>query len=82
MAITVWLFLPTLEPRMSVERHRDKNGEVSRKHGNTLISTLRKTYGPSFGDDCADNSKLKDVLSRLDEPSLSKLIADTEAGKL
>ena len=26
-------------------RHRDKNGEISRKHGNTLISTLRQTYG-------------------------------------
>jgi hypothetical protein len=25
-------------------RHRDKNGEIARKHGNTLISTLRKTY--------------------------------------
>lgn len=24
-------------------RHGDKNGEISRKHGNTLISTLRKT---------------------------------------
>jgi hypothetical protein len=26
-------------------RHRDKNGEISRKHGNTLIRTLRETYG-------------------------------------
>jgi hypothetical protein len=24
------------------QRHRDENGEISRKHGNTLISTLRK----------------------------------------
>jgi len=29
-------------------RQRDKNGEISRKHGNTLIRTLRKTYGPGF----------------------------------
>jgi hypothetical protein len=29
-------------------RHRDNNAEISRKHGNTLIRTLRKTYGPSF----------------------------------
>jgi hypothetical protein len=29
-------------------RHRDENGEISRKHGNTLIRTLRKTYGPGF----------------------------------
>ena len=25
------------------DRHRDKNGEISKKHGNTLISALRKT---------------------------------------
>ena len=30
---------------MAFERHRDKNGQMSRKHGNTLISTLRKHYG-------------------------------------
>ena len=29
-------------------RHRDKNGEISHKHGNTLIRTLRKIYGPGF----------------------------------
>jgi hypothetical protein len=28
-------------------RHRDKDGEISKKHGNTLISTLRETYGPT-----------------------------------
>jgi hypothetical protein len=27
-------------------RHRDKNGEISRKHGNTLMHTLRKATGP------------------------------------
>lgn len=26
-------------------RHRDKNGEISRKHGNTLVRTLRKYMG-------------------------------------
>ena len=25
-------------------RYRDKNGEISRKHGKTLIGTLRMTY--------------------------------------
>jgi hypothetical protein len=63
-------------------RHRNKNGEISRKHGNTFIHTLRKTYGPSFASGCADNAKLGDVLDKLDEPSLSHLIRDHEAGKL
>jgi hypothetical protein len=32
----------------------DKNGEISKKHDNTLIRTLRKTYGPSFVAGCSD----------------------------
>ncbi len=63
-------------------RHGDKNGEISRKHGNTLIRTLRKTYGASFAPQCADNDKLSGVLHRLDEPSLSRVIHDHNAGKL
>jgi hypothetical protein len=63
-------------------RHRDKNGEISRKHGNTLIRTLRKTYGEGFAPGCADNAKLSDVLSKLDDTSLSHLIRDDEAGYL
>jgi hypothetical protein len=65
-----------------VPHHRDKNGEISRKHGNTLIRTLRKTYGQSFAPGCADHAKLSDVLGKLDDPSLSHLIRDHEAGKL
>jgi hypothetical protein len=63
-------------------RHRDKNGEISRKHGNTLIRTLRKTYGQGFAPGCADNAKLSDVLSKVDDMSLSRLIHDHEAGYL
>ena len=63
-------------------RHRDKNSEISRKHGNTLIRTLRKTYGPGFAKGCAHNEKLSDVLAKLDEASLSRLVHDHEAGKL
>jgi hypothetical protein len=67
---------------MAFERHRDKNGEISRKHGNTLISTLRKTYGADFAKGCAESERLRDVLHKMDEPSLSKLVRDHEAGKL
>jgi len=63
-------------------RHRDKNGEISRKHGNTLMRTLRKTYGSGFAAGCADHEKLSDVLPKLDETSLSHLIRDNEAGYL
>jgi hypothetical protein len=76
-------FLGSAEREVSMEndrgldnRHRDKNGEISRKHGNTLISTLRKTYGSSFAVGFPDDAKLHDVLAKLDEPSLSKLVQD------
>jgi hypothetical protein len=67
---------------MAFERHRDNNGEISRKHGNTLISTLRRTYGPGFAKGCDDNDKLSEVLHKLDATSLSHLIRDHDAGYL
>jgi len=37
---------------MAFEQHRNKNGQISGKHGNTLIRTLRKHYGASFATGC------------------------------
>jgi len=39
-------------------RHRDRSGEISRRHGNTSIRTLRKTYGVRFARDCGDDENL------------------------
>jgi hypothetical protein len=64
------------------ERYRDKSGEISRKYGNTLIRTLRKTYGANFARDCANDEKLSDVLAKLDKPSLFKLVRDYDVGML
>lgn len=66
----------------TTHRHRDKNGEIGRKHGNTLIRTLRKSYGEDFAKGCADNETLGDVLHKVDEPSLTKLIHDHGRGQL
>jgi len=63
-------------------RHRDKNGEISRKHGNTLVRTLRKIYGPGFAPGLPDTAKLSDVLHKLDEPSLSHLHRDHDGRQL
>jgi hypothetical protein len=57
-------------------RHRDKNGQIARKHGNTTVSTLRQIYGAHFATGCLGDAKLVDVLHRLDEPSLTKLVHD------
>ena len=67
---------------MAFERHRDKNGEIGRKHGNMLIGMLRKQYGKSFAPGCADDERLSDVLHKIDEPSLGTLVLDHESGSL
>ena len=63
-------------------RHRDKNGEISKKHGNTLVSTLRKIYGSTFAAGQPCTATLSDVLADLNETSLSQLVHDHTNGKL
>jgi hypothetical protein len=63
-------------------RHRDKNGEISHKHGNTLVGTLRKIYGAGFAAGWPAADKLSDVLAQLNETSLSQLRRDHETGHL
>jgi hypothetical protein len=63
-------------------RHRDKDGEISRKHGNILLGTLRKIYGKSFAAGYPDTAKLNEVLSQLNETSLSQLRRDHGTGHL
>jgi hypothetical protein len=63
-------------------RHRNKDGEISGKHGNTLIRTLRKIYGQSFAAGYPDTDKLSEVLLKLNETSLSQLRRDHETGHL
>jgi hypothetical protein len=50
-------------------RHRDKNGEISHRHGNTLVGTLRKVYGPSFAAEQSETAKLSEILADLNEGS-------------
>ena len=64
------------------DRHRDKNGEISKKHENTSVNTLRKVYGGTFATGQAQTAKLSDVLAHLDKSSLSQLVKDHEAGNL
>ena len=63
-------------------RHRDRDGEISKKHGNTLVGSLRKIYGKRFAPGFGDEAKLTDVLEILDEQSLSVLVHDHEHGHL
>jgi hypothetical protein len=61
---------------------RNHDGEISHKHGNTLIGTLRKVYGQSFAAGYPGNEKLSEVLFQLNETSLSQLRRDHETGHL
>jgi hypothetical protein len=63
-------------------RHRDKDGAISKKHGNTLIATLRKVYGQSFAAGHPETAKLSEVLLQLNETSLSQLRRDHDTGHL
>jgi hypothetical protein len=76
----------TMESTMSKanldNRHRNKDGEISGKHGNTLIRTLRKVYGQSFAAGYPETEKLSEVLLKLNETSLSQLRRDHETGHL
>jgi len=63
-------------------RHRDKDGEIGRKHGNTLVGTLRRIYGKSFAAGYSDTEKLSEVLSHLNQTSLSQLRRDHSTGHL
>jgi hypothetical protein len=67
---------------MALDDYRDKDGELSRKHGNTLIGTLRTHYGLDFAAGCSESDRLTDVLDQLDEGSLNKLACDYGDGKL
>src|SRR4051812_2233437 len=67
----------TMESSMSKaglnNRHRNQNGEISAKHGNTFIRTLRKIYGQSFAPGYPETEKLREVALKLNETSLSQL---------
>jgi len=65
-----------------LDRARDPNGEISRDYGNTPIGVLRRAYGQDFGKGCSDEDKLRDMLPKLDEPSLSRLMIDLHDGQL
>ena len=64
------------------DRHRDKSGEISRKHGNTLVRTLRKIYGQTFAAGQPETAKLSDVLRDLNDTSLNQLVRDHATGHL
>lgn len=52
-------------------RHRDADGTISRKHGNTRVDSLRETYGDDFAAGKRGDMRLSTLLGRERANSLS-----------
>jgi hypothetical protein len=48
----------------SDQRCRDLDGEIRRKRGDTLVGTLRQTYGPDFAPGARSDMRLDTLLDR------------------
>jgi hypothetical protein len=58
------------------DRCRDRDGEIRQKRGDTLISTLRKTYGSDFAPGVRRDMRLDTLRKRSGGDSLSKILRD------
>lgn len=56
------------------ERHRDENGRIRAKNGNTRIDTLRETYGDDFAAGMRGDAHLETLLDRTGYESLSQYL--------
>jgi hypothetical protein len=55
------------------DRCRDQNGEIRQKRGDTLVRTLRRTYGPDFAPGVRSDMRLDTLRDRAGS-SLSKIL--------
>jgi hypothetical protein len=55
-------------------RMQDADGEIHKKRGDTLVKTLRKTYGPDFAPGVRADTRLDTLRKRAGDESLSKII--------
>lgn len=56
------------------DRCRNEGGETRQKNGNTLVRTLRKSYGEDFAAGHRSDMKLSTLLERERAHSLSELV--------
>ena len=57
-------------------------GALKARYGTTPIGKLRTLYGPQFARGCTDGVTLSEVLHKLDETTLTKLVTAQEDGEL
>jgi hypothetical protein len=56
------------------DRCRDLDGTIRRKRGDTLVGTLRQTYGPDFATGARSDMRLDTLLDRTGAESLNELL--------
>ncbi len=56
------------------DRCRDRDGEIRQKRGDTLVGTLRKTYGPDFAPSVRSDMRLDMLRERMGGASLSQIV--------
>ncbi len=61
-------------------RHRDKDGRIEKKHGNTRVSALRKEYGESFAKGHRSDATLSTVLASTGSKSLYEYLKHSKRG--
>jgi len=61
-------------PKGLDDRQRDRNGEIRHKRRDTLIGTLRGTYGEDFAAGYRSDAKLGTVLQEEGVQTLDQLI--------
>ena len=65
--------MSTKHPQPGLDhRHRDANGEISRKHGNTQIGSLRETHGSEFASGRRSDMQLGTLLNESGARSLTQ----------
>ena len=58
------------------QRCRDNDGEIRQKRGDTLVRTLRKTYGEDFAQGVRGDTRLDTLGKRTGGESLSKIVRE------
>lgn len=56
------------------QRCRDRDGEIRQKRGDTLVKTLRQTYGQDFARGVRSDTRLDTLRKRAGGEPLSKLV--------
>ena len=55
-------------------RKRESGGQIDKKHGNTLVGSLRETYGPGFAKGYRADKQLDNLLKDENCGSLSEYL--------